>query len=405
MASYNNDQQVALDYQTPAQAAAVQISNNNAFNASNASDMDAINAALASINLAPAGSSATAEAAGKVANATAVAQAIGGTVNGNQVVAPTAGGGGGGGAVVVPPNTITSAQQGAIDALVATFNAYGLGGDIAKAITSMVQQGYDANQITLIAEDPKSTNPLAVAYQARFPANAARIAQGLPVLSPADYLATEQSYRQVADAAGLASEFSSPQSIANLMAADVSPIEMQDRINAANTVIQNADPYVTQQLQQLYGLSTSDMVGHILDSTTAAPQILRQVNAAQLSAEAARQGVNIQTLGLTGGNLTGEQLASMGVTQSQAAQNFQTIATQEPGLQSIAGRYGTAYLPAGQVGQALQASTFGTTVGGQSAAQATQALNLLKTQETSAFSGSAGAATGSLGLRDTSGLS
>jgi hypothetical protein len=97
------------------------------------------------------------------------------------------------------------------------------------------------------------------------------------------------------------------------------------------------------------------------------------------------------------------QLAAQGVSQAQAQTGFQNIATQQPALQSIAATYGAGLLNPNQVGQALQASTFGTTVGGISAAQAQQQLERLKTAEVSAFSGSAGAATGSLGPKDISG--
>jgi hypothetical protein len=69
-------------------------------------------------------------------------------------------------------------------------------------------------------------------------------------------------------------------------------------------------------------------------------------------------------------------------------------------MQSLAGRY-QGYGNAGGVGQQLEASTFGTS--GAAAAQAN--LERLKTQEVSTFSGSAGAATGSLGMKDISGLS
>jgi SOS response regulatory protein OraA/RecX len=55
-------------------------------------------------------------------------------------------------------------QQNAIEFLTSTFNDYGLGGDIASAVTNLVQQGYNADTIQLMAQDPKGTDPLAVAF-------------------------------------------------------------------------------------------------------------------------------------------------------------------------------------------------------------------------------------------------
>jgi hypothetical protein len=96
------------------------------------------------------------------------------------------------------------------------------------------------------------------------------------------------------------------------------------------------------------------------------------------------------------------QLAGQGITQAQANTGFQNIAAAQPSVQSIASRYGTTLGPS-DIGAALQAQQFGTTVNGISAAQAQAQLNRLSTQEVSAFSGSAGAATGSLGAKDISG--
>jgi len=135
---------------------------------------------------------------------------------------------------------------------------------------------------------------------------------------------------------------------------------------------------------------------HLLDPNLASNVIQQEVTAAQIGAEAARQNVNIAYGGT--GPMSAMSLAAQGITQSQAAQGFQNIATQINPLQSLAGRY-AGYTSPETVGAALGAATFGT----QGAAQAQQELERLKTQEVSAFSGSAGASTGSLGMRDTSG--
>jgi hypothetical protein len=136
--------------------------------------------------------------------------------------------------------------------------------------------------------------------------------------------------------------------------------------------------------------------------------VQQEYNAATIAAEAARAGVAItvgnpnaatQTTGVTNQNSLQMQLASQGVTQSQAATGFQTIAQQQPNLQSIASRYGAGITGPANIGQALQATTFNLT----GAAQAQAQINRLTTAEMSAFSGSAGAVTGSLGAKDISG--
>jgi hypothetical protein len=281
--------------------------------------------------------------------------------------------------------TAAQTQQNAIQFLTTTFQNYGLSADIAQGVTNLVQQGYTSDTIQLIAQDPNSKDPVAVAFQQRFPANAARLKAGLPVLSPGQYISTEQSYAQVMQAYGLSSDFATNKDVfTKLLSADVSPTELNTRVSTAKQVVDNTDPLVTQQLQQYYGLTQADMIAHVLDPSVATPIIEKQISAAQIGAQSARYGINV-------GQGQAEQLSGLGVTQAQANQGFQNIASQLPNTQSLATRYG-AYGPAGDVGQALQAATFGTT--GSVNAQAE--LDRLRMQEVSQFSGSSGVGKGSI---------
>ena len=281
--------------------------------------------------------------------------------------------------------TTAATQQNAIAFLTSTFSDMGLGADIASAITNLVQQGYTADTIQMIAQDPKSKDPLAVAFQQRFPANAARMAAGLPVLSPSEYIATERSYAQVLGSYGINNDFATNKDVfTKLLTNDISPTELNSRASTAKQVIENTDPAVSQQLQTYYGISQGDMIAHVLDPSIATPIIEQQIATSQIGAEAARAGTNIN-------QSYADQLRSIGVTQSQANQGFQNIAQSQTGIQELATRY-DAYGPAGQAGQQLQAATFGTT----GAADATAELNRLKMQEVSQFSGSSGAGKGSL---------
>jgi hypothetical protein len=278
-----------------------------------------------------------------------------------------------------------AARQNAITFLTSTFNDMGLGGDIANAVTNLVQQGYTADTIQIIAQDPKSTNPLAVAFQQRFPANAARMAAGLPVLSPSEYIATERSYAQVLGSYGLSNDFATNKDVfTKLLTNDISPTELNSRASTAKQVIENTDPAVTQQLQAFYGLTQGDMIAHVLDPSIATPIIEKQISTAQIGAEASRYGANIN-------QSYGEQLTALGITQAQAAQGFQSIAQQQTALQSVAAT-NPAYLAAGSVGSALQAATFGTT----GAVQSQQEIERLKAAAANPFGGSSGVSKGSL---------
>jgi hypothetical protein len=267
------------------------------------------------------------------------------------------------------------------------LDQYGVGGLGKKYIDFITNQGMDQNTALL---ELQTTDE----WKQRFSANESRLKQGLPVLSPADYLNTEASYKDVMIKAGL------PLSVVNdigylgqLIAKDVSPVEVEQRVTAARTALNAEDPFVKQQLQAQFGLTTGDLVMHLLDPAVASNIIQQKVTAAQIGAEAQKQNTDISVQ-------NAQALAAQGVTQAQAQQGFMAIGQELPGVQSLSQRY-AANAPTLGVGGALQAATFGTAGGAQSA----QELARLKTQEISAFSGSSGAGKGSLGIADTSGLS
>jgi hypothetical protein len=300
-------------------------------------------------------------------------------------------------------------QQNALQLLQTTLAGYGIDttGAISTAILSLLQKNYDAPTIQAIIQNPtspKSSDPniaaLANAWNTRFSGNLARETAGLTPLSTADYIATENSYKQVLAAAGLPASATDNAIVGKLMGVDVSPTEVQMRVSAAMTALNSEDPFVIQQLQSQYGLARGTLALHLLDPSLASNVIQQQVNAAQIGAEAARQGTNIAYGGT--GPLSAMSLAAQGITQAQAAQGFNTVASQLPATQTLAGRY-QGYMPASNAAQALESVQFGT----QGAALSEAELKRLQTQEVAQFSGSAGASSQaqSLGIGNAQGVS
>lgn len=298
-----------------------------------------------------------------------------------------------GSAVPYAPTGPTASQmadrQNIFDQLTSLFTTYGVikPGDPAseallKTMKDLAMSGAGSDTISLSLQQSD-------AYKTRFAGNEARKAAGLSVLSPAEYIATEKAYDQVLRAAGVPTGFyRGTGEMAKLIGADVSPTELQTRVDLAAKSISNADPFYTQQLQNFYGLSQGDMIAHVLDPAVAAPLIQQQVSTATVGAAAARNATNVDLS-------TAAQLAGMGITQAQAEQGFGNIAAQLPSMQAIASRY-QGFGTAGQVGQELQSATFNAPISGLTPAQSEQALKRLQTQESSAFGGSAGAGKGSL---------
>ena len=336
---------------------------------------------------------------------------IGGTTTGswkfqtNTPQGPVGGGGGGQptgptlSAPTGPSATDMASRQNVFDQVQALFTTYGIikAGDPASdallaTIKNLAMSGAGADTISLQLQQSD-------AYKARFAGNEIRRAAGLNVLSPAEYIATENAYDQILRASGVPTGFyNSSAEKAKLIGADVSASELQSRVDLAAKSISGADPFYTQQLKNLYGLSQGDMIAHVLDPAAAMPLLQQQTQSTTIAAAAARNATNVNLS-------TAEQLAGMGVTQAQAEQGFGNIASQLPGMQAIASRY-QGYGDAGTVGTGLQAATFGAPIAGETAAQAETRLKRLQTQETSIFGGSAGASTQgqSLGVGNQQGV-
>lgn len=221
------------------------------------------------------------------------------------------------------------------------FTSYGLS-SLAPKIFSYIQNGYSADTISLLLQDTSE-------YKTRFAGNEIRRKAGMAVLSPADYLATESSYRQILASAGLPKSFYDTTSdFTNWIGGDTSPTEVQDRVNLAVAATTQANPYLKAQLAALYGVDESHLNAYFLDPTKALPLLQKQEQAAAFGAAAAQQGLLTDRQRM-------EDYVTMGFTQSQATQGFQQVAQELPNLQALAQRFGTTFSQVDEEG-----SVFGT---------------------------------------------
>ena len=205
------------------------------------------------------------------------------------------------------------------------FNKYGLTG-LASKIKELAMKGATEATITLeLMETPE--------YQQRFAANADRLKKGLSVLTPAEYVNVEDSYRQVLRAYGL-KQFDNDAYIKQFIANDMSPTEFSNRIVTAVQRVQNADPALVNQLKQYYGIGATDMVAYVLDPEQQFQKIERQIAASEIGVAAARQG-------LSAGVSVAEQLAAQGVTEAEARKGYATIADILPTAEKLSDIYGT----------------------------------------------------------------
>jgi hypothetical protein len=162
------------------------------------------------------------------------------------------------------------------------------------------------------------------AYKKRFAANAARAKKGLAELDPASYLQLENQYRQLLQSNGLPAGFyDQTEDFTSLLEGDVSPQELQTRVQQGFRAVQDADPEVKRQMQELYGVNEAGLAAYFLDPTKAAPILTRQAEAAKIAARAKEQG-RLQL-----GFATAEEIAARGITAQEAEAGFTALGLQE----------------------------------------------------------------------------
>lgn len=221
--------------------------------------------------------------------------------------------------------SLTGEQRDAYAAITNLFNTYGLG-SLAPKIFEYIKNGFSADTISILLQDTPE-------YKQRFAGNEARKNKGLPVLSPAEYLSTEASYRQLMRQAGLPEGFyDQPSDFSDFIGKDVSPTELKQRVDIASQYTTLASPEAKRALSQMYGIDEGHITAYFLDPERSAASIQKQAAAAAIGAEALKRGLNIS------GNA--EAYALAGVNAQQAAQAYGAIADQLPGYQAISRIYG-----------------------------------------------------------------
>lgn len=268
---------------------------------------------------------------------------------------------------------LTGANRDAFMALNAMFDQYDLG-SLAGKIYDYVKNGYSADTISILLQDTAE-------YKDRFKANEARRKAGMQVLSPAEYLSIESSYRQIMRQSGLPTGFyDNTDDFTKFISGDMSPTELQGRVDLATQASVLANDTYKAALKQM-GIGQGDVAAYFLDPARATPLLQKAAATAAIGAEAMARGLQFDSL-------RAEQLATSGVGREQAASGFAQIADEFSDLKSLASIYGGSWSQS----QAEQ-DVF---VGGGAASQ--QRKSLISNEKAS-FSGAGGTARSGLAQR------
>ena len=267
-------------------------------------------------------------------------------------------------------NIDTSASQSAFDLLKSEFERYGLG-SLVDSIKGLITQGASGATMSLALQNTD-------AYKQRFSANQDRIAKGLSALTPAQYIQLEDQYQNVMRQMGLPASYYAKDSTGKqsgfdqLLANDVSAVELQDRVATAQDRVLNANPDVLKTLKQFYpDITNGDILAYALDPKNALTALKNKVTTSEIGA--AQLGA-----GLASGQ-TQEQIANY-------AANGQVASLAQRGSQ-LADIYGQT--PYGQ--QQAQSEVFNL-AGQTDAANQRKKLTAL---EQAQFAGQGGTATNS----------
>lgn len=269
---------------------------------------------------------------------------------------------------------LSGSQRDAYVAISTMFASYGLG-SLADKIFDYVKKGFSADTISILLQDTTE-------YKTRFAGNEIRKKQGLPVLTPGEYLATEASYKQIMQAAGLPKGFYDQASdFNNWIGKNISPSEVQTRVDMATQATVLANPEYRKALNQM-GISNSDLTAYFLDTNRALPYLQKAAATAAVGAEALRSNLKFD-------KAYAEKLATEGITADQARAGYQQIAMEGQTLGTLGEIYGGADYTQRTGEEAI--------LRGQAAAL--RRRQSLIQQEQASFSGAAGAARGGLSQR------
>ncbi|MGW2513655.1 hypothetical protein ACWC0A_30525 [Streptomyces scopuliridis] len=280
---------------------------------------------------------------------------------------------------------LSGGNRDAFLALQSMFTQMGLG-SLAPKIFEFAKQGYGADTIGLLLQDTKE-------YKERFKANETRQKTGLPVLSPAEYLAAESAYRQILDSAGMPKGFyDNPADFQKWIGGDVSPTEIKSRVDMATEAVNKVDPNYRGALFQMYGINSSELAAYFLDRKIAEPILKKQAAASAIGAAALRRGFGLNALDL-------ESYASLGITGQEAEAAYGQIASGFESMLGIAGRYGSTWSQK-EAEQEVFTPGAAKSVGAESAFEKGKRL---KSQERAAFAGGRGSSSQGLaaGFRQT----
>ena len=234
---------------------------------------------------------------------------------------------GAGGVLPAAPVGLTEAQlqrKSAYDLLYTEFKNYGLE-SLVEDVKGLIMTATSDAEITMGLRASEN-------YKKRFAANAQRVAKGLRALDEATYLGMEDQYQELMRQYGLPASYYAKDSTGKqvgfeqLIANDVSNIELNDRLMVAQDRVLKSNPEVLQALKNFYpDINNGDILAYTLDPKNAIKDIQRKVTTAEIGGAALSQTDAMGKPILTTSLARAEELQRYGVDKAAATQGYSAI--------------------------------------------------------------------------------
>jgi hypothetical protein len=212
-------------------------------------------------------------------------------------------------------------RQSAYDLLLEQFKQYGLS-DLVEPLKNLITSGASPSEFTIRLRESEP-------YKKRFAANAQRVAKGLTALDEATYLGMEDQYQEVMRQYGLPASYYAKDATGKqagfeqLLANDISNVELTDRLMVAQDRVLKANPEVLKTIREFYpDITNGDILAYTLDPKNAIKDIQRKATAAEIGAAQTGAGLQATLAGaerLAADKVTGEQYQAAAPTISEAS--------------------------------------------------------------------------------------
>lgn len=267
-------------------------------------------------------------------------------------------------------------DENAYELIKNTLSSWGLG-SLYSDVLEFLREGFQEDRIFIELQET-------AAWKKRFAGNEIRKKAGLPVLSPAEYLSVEASYRQVMESAGLPKGFyDSPDDFSQWIGKNVAPTEVKNRVDAAVNFVRQA-PREALDIMRHKGFTDGELYAFALDQKRTERLVTERFRSVEL------QG-RFQAAGQTISGSTADRIAAVAgenTTNRDAVQAGARLAEQGNRLAAIYGETYDSNMAARDV--FLQDVQAGNT------------RRRLASQERGQFSGTGGVGEGSLNRRTRS---